>query len=94
MRLRFGLFACLVPLAQGFAQSAGQTAHGDARSAGMVMQRRAMPDEFFIHPEELCKALNPVGIETGEWNQIGQSLHSPFMCEYEGAPASRQRRGE
>lgn len=89
MRLRFGLFACLVPLTHGFAQGAGQTAPGRAHTAGAGFERRARPDEFFVHPEELCKALNPVGIETGEWNQIGQSLHSPFMYEYEGAPASR-----
>jgi hypothetical protein len=81
------LLACVVPLAPGFAQNAGQ-----AHSAGAVRARRARPDEFFAHPEALCKALNPVGIETGEWKQIGMGSHytpGPFMCEYEGAPASR-----
>jgi len=89
MRVRIGLFACLVPLTHGFAQSAGQAAPGRSHTAGAALERRARPDEFFVHPEELCKALNPVGIETREWRQIGQSMHSPFMCEYEGAPASR-----
>ena len=89
MRVRVGLFACLVPLTPGFAQSSDRAAAGRAHTAGAALARGARPDEFFIHPEELCKALNPVGIETGEWGQIGQSLHSPFMCEYDGAPASR-----
>jgi len=84
MRVSVVLLACVVPLSPGFAQSAGH-----AQTAGAVSARRARPDEFFAYPEALCKALNPVGIETGEWKQIGQGMHSPFMCEYEGAPASR-----
>jgi hypothetical protein len=69
MRVCVGLFVCLVPLAFGFAQSAGR-------------------DEFFAHPQALCKALNQAGIETGDWEQIGHGRNSPFMCEYQGAPAA------
>ena len=89
MRVRVGLFVWLVPLTPGFAQSAGQSAPGHARRTGVAVQRRARPDEFFAHPEELCKALNSVGIETGEWDQIGWNplrTGGPFMCQHSGTP--------
>lgn len=86
MRLHPALFLWLVPLAPGFAQSAEQAVRGHARAAVRVTERRARPDEFFAHPETLCKALNPVGIETSDWDQIGESSHSPFMCEDHTTP--------
>lgn len=79
MRVLAGLFLCLVLLTPGFAQS------GPA-----VSRRRARPGEFFAHPEALCKALNQVGIETSDWDQIGRSLHAPFMCEDEHASATNR----
>ena len=60
-----------------------------AQTADVVAKRRLRPDEFFAHPEELCKTLNSVGIETGDWDQIGISTRptgGPFMCEYDGRP--------
>jgi hypothetical protein len=47
------------------------------------------PDEFFLHPEVLCKALEQYGIHTKPWAPIGLGPHSatvPFDCEYTGVP--------
>jgi hypothetical protein len=46
-------------------------------------------DEFFVHPEVLCKALEQYGIHPNPWAPIGQGPHpasTPFDCEYRGAP--------
>jgi hypothetical protein len=47
------------------------------------------PDEFFVHPEVLCKALEHYGIHTKPWAPIGLGPHpasTPFDCEYRGVP--------
>ena len=50
------------------------------------------PDEFFVHPEVLCKALEQYGIHPNPWAPIGLGPHptsTPFDCEYRGAPEDR-----
>jgi hypothetical protein len=53
------------------------------------------PDEFFLHPEVLCKALEQYGIHTGPWAPIGKWSHarSPFECEYSSVPDGEPRTG-
>lgn len=46
------------------------------------------PDDFFNHPETLCRALEGKGVRTGAWaplsrDQKGQpQMHTPYTCEY------------
>lgn len=53
------------------------------------------PDEFFLHPEALCQALEEYGVHTGPWAPIGKwsPAKSPFECEYNGAPDGEPRTG-
>jgi len=56
---------------------------------GAAPRSATRPDEFFLHPEALCKALEQYGIRTGPWAPIGGArthAKSPFECEYSGAP--------